>query len=152
MEWVSTKKGNIWILSDFNFLRLSWGSEHTATIRPGCRLLPVYKHFLSCLDDFGLVLVVSGPIRGVNIFDMFLAPNHTLVNITEILPGISDHDITFSNVSVKLKINQQKPETLYLKNLIGMVLNLSCMKNLQKFWLASKRVQLRKSGMLLKVH
>ena len=64
-------------MSDFNFPKLSWGSEHAATIRPG----PCIQTLPFLLDDFGLVLMESGPIRGVNILDLFLTSNHTLVNI-----------------------------------------------------------------------
>ena len=67
------------------------------TIRPGHSYPPIYKYFVSCLDDFGLVQMVSEPTRGDNIFDLFLTTNPTLVNSVEILPGLSDHDINFQS-------------------------------------------------------
>ncbi|MCG8046380.1 MAG: hypothetical protein JAY66_11960 [Candidatus Thiodiazotropha taylori] len=112
LELVSKKNGNIWILGDFNFPKLSWDSDHMPTMKPGCRLLSLYKDFLSCLDDFDLVQMVSKPTRGDNILDLFLTSNHTLVNSTEILPGISDHDIISATVSVKPKLNKQKPRSV----------------------------------------
>ena len=96
--------------------------------------------------------MVSEPARGDNILDLFLASNHTLLNTTEILLGICDHDITFSNVSV---LPKNKPTKNMISHYIKkktdwVVLNLSGRKNLQKCWLTSKRVHLRNSGMLLK--
>ena len=47
--------------------------------------------FMSLLDDFGLVQMVTEPTRCENAIDLFLTSNHTLVQKIEILPGITDH-------------------------------------------------------------
>ena len=111
---VLMKKGNMWILGDFNLPKLQWDSDHMPTIRPGHSYPSVYKDFVSCGDDFGLVQMVSKPTRGDNILDMFLITNPTLVNSVEILPGLSDHDISISIVSVKPKINRKKTRSVPL--------------------------------------
>lgn len=111
---MSILKGNLWILGDFNFPKLSWDSEHIPTIRSGCSYLSIYKDFISCLDDYSLVQMVSDPTRGDNTLDLFLTSNHTLVNKTEVKTGIADHDITISNVSVKPKMSRQKPRSVPL--------------------------------------
>ena len=109
LEMVSMRKGNIWVLGDFNFPKFSWDSEHVPTIKPGCRYPSIYNSFISCLDDYSLVQMVSKPTRGDNVLDLFLTSNHTLVNKVEILSGISDHEISISNVSIKPKMSRQKP-------------------------------------------
>ena len=38
--------------------------------------------------------MVSVPTRHENVLDLFLTTNHTLVQETEILPGIADHDMS----------------------------------------------------------
>ena len=77
LEMVSKRKGSIWILGEFNFLKFSWDSDHVPTIRPGCSYPTIYKDFISCLDDFGLVQMVSKPTRGDNVLDLFLTSNQT---------------------------------------------------------------------------
>ena len=56
--------------------------------------------------------MVSKPTRGDNVLDLFLTSNHTLVNKVEILSGISDHEISISNVSIKPKMSRQKPRSV----------------------------------------
>ena len=111
------RKGNIWVLGDFNFPKFSWDSEHVSTIKLGCRYPSIYNSFISCLDDYSLVQMVSKPTRGDNVLDMFLTSNHILVNKVEILSGISDHEISISNVSIKPKMGRQKPRSvsIYIK-------------------------------------
>ena len=59
LEKVRTRKGNTWVLGDFNFAEFSWDSEHVPTINPGCRYTSIYNSFISCLDDYSLVQMVS---------------------------------------------------------------------------------------------
>ena len=112
LEMVSMRKGSIWVLGDFNFPKFSWDSEHVPTLKPGCRYPTMYNNFISCLDDYGLVQMVSKPTRGDNILDLFLTSHHTLVNKVEILSGISDHEISISNINVKPKMSRQKPRSV----------------------------------------
>ena len=60
------RKGNIRGLGDFNFPKFSWDSEHVPTLKPGCSYTTIYNNFISCLDDHGLVQMVSEPTRGDN--------------------------------------------------------------------------------------
>ena len=107
LEKVSMRKNNIWVLGDFNFPKFSWDSEHFPTIKPGCKYPSIYNSFISCLDDYSLVQMVSKPTRGDNNLHLFLTSNHTLVNNVEILSGILDHEISISNISVKPKMSRQ---------------------------------------------
>ena len=49
-------------------------------IRPGCSYPPINKDFISCLDDFGLDQMISKPIRGDNVLDLFLTFNQILIS------------------------------------------------------------------------
>ena len=69
----------------------------------------IYKDFISCLDGFGLVQMVSKPTRGDNIPDLFLTSNQTLVNKVEILSGISEKDQDQDNLLVKRRNDNHSP-------------------------------------------
>ena len=127
------KKGNMWILGGFNFPKLQWDPDYVPIIRSGHSYPPIYKDFVSCLDDFGLVQMVIKPIRGDNILDLLLTTNPTLVNSVEILPGLSDHDISISKASVKPKISRQNPRSVPLGKLTGLVSNLLWRLKCRKF-------------------
>ena len=58
--------------------------------------------------------MVSTPTRGENVLDLFLTSNHTLVKNTDVLPGISDHDLVLSEVSTKPVETRQPPRSTYL--------------------------------------
>ena len=96
------------------FFQICYRSRHVPTTRPGCRYLSLYRDFQTCLDDFGLVQMVSKPTRGDIILDLFLTSNHTLLNTVQNLPGLSDHDIIIANVSVTPKMKRQKPRSVPL--------------------------------------
>ena len=58
--------------------------------------------------------MVLTPTRGENILDLFLTSNHTLVKNIDVLPGISDHNLVFSEVSTKPVETRQPPRSTYL--------------------------------------
>ena len=58
--------------------------------------------------------MVRKPTRKGNVLDLFLTSNRTLVNKVEILSGISDHEISISNVSIKPKMSRQKPRLILI--------------------------------------
>ena len=74
----------------------------------------IYEDFISLLDDFDLVQMVSEPTRSENVLDFFLTSNHTLVDEIKISPGIADHDIVVAKVNVKPKITKQIPRKVPL--------------------------------------
>ena len=56
--------------------------------------------------------MVTEPTRYENVLDLFLTNNSTLVNKVEIIPGFSDHDIVYTEVSIKPQILPQKPRVM----------------------------------------
>ena len=59
-------------------VKKSWSLIKTS-MKSGLGFPAIYKDFISLLDDFSLVQVVSEPTRGENVLDFFLTSNHTLV-------------------------------------------------------------------------
>ena len=114
IEMASQLKGDSWVLGDLNFPKLSWDNERIPTIKPGCRFPKLYDDFITLLDDCNLEQMVSTPTRGDNVLDLFLTSNHTLVKNIDVLPGISDHDLVFSEVSTKPVETRQPPRSTYL--------------------------------------
>ena len=101
LAMVSQQNGNIRGLGDMNFPKLSWDDDDVPIIKPVCSCPRLYEDFIEMLNDFNLSQVVWETTRGDNILDLFLTTNSTLVNSVYIYPGLSDHDIVKSEVSIK---------------------------------------------------
>ena len=52
--------------------------------------------------------MVTEPTRYENVLDLFLTNNSTLVNKVEIIPGFTDHNIVYTEVSIKPQIIASK--------------------------------------------
>ena len=111
---VSKTKGNVWILGDFNYPNFSWDAGHVPSIKPGCSYQNLYDDFMHMLDDFRLVQMVTEPTRHENVLDLFLTTHHTLLQKTEILPNIADHDIMVADVNVTPQAGRQKSRNVPL--------------------------------------
>ena len=114
LDMASQLKGTLWLLGDFNYPKFSWSHEHVPSMKSGQGFPTIYEDFISLLDDFDLVQMVSEPTRGENVLDFFLTSNHTLVDEIKISPGIADHDIVVAKVNVKPKITKQIPRKVPL--------------------------------------
>ena len=84
------------------------------SIKPGCSYPNLYDDFMTMLDDFSLVQMVTEPTRHENALDLFLTTNHILVQKTEMLPGIADHDTMVADVNVTPQVGRQKPRNVPL--------------------------------------
>ena len=51
------------------------------------------NHLIDIVQDHGLHQLVTSPTRGINILDLFLSNDPSMVINIEILPGISDHEV-----------------------------------------------------------
>ena len=78
------------------------------TMKSGSSLPTHYEDFVSLLDDFGIIQMVSESTKGENILDYFPPSNPTLVNNIEIHPGIADHDMALVNVNNFIKPHEGK--------------------------------------------
>ena len=120
-------KGTKLILGDFNLPKLSWDSEHTPSLKPGCSSSTVYEKFIDLLDDHDLTQMVSENTRYDKILDLILISNPTLVRNIQILPGISDYDVVSAIINARPTILKQKSENvLYTVKPTGLNLKTSC--------------------------
>ena len=81
---ISQENGNILVLEDMNFPKLSWDDDDVPIIKPGCSCPRLYEDFIEMLNDFNLSQVIIEAIRGDSILDIFLTTNSTLVNSVNI--------------------------------------------------------------------
>ena len=108
---------NVIIAGDFNFPGWIWNNNETENyIKTNTTNRPLHERFGELLHDFGLTQLVTKPTRGDNILDLILTNNPSIVNKTEILPGISDHDCCFAEFDINPKANRQKPRQIPLYN------------------------------------
>ena len=92
---------HIWLGGDFNLADIDWNLQAPKT---DANLTTCCRRLLSITQDFFLDQVVRFPTRTTedtsNILDLFFTNNKTLVNRVEPLPGISDHDTVFIEISL----------------------------------------------------
>ena len=73
------------------------------------------KILLEISNDYGLEQSVRGPTSINNTLDLFFTTNHTLVERSTIVPGISDHDgIPIIITSCKHRVIKQNPCKIYM--------------------------------------
>ncbi len=94
----------IWAAGDFNLPDVNWNMD---TIEGHRYPLAISENFINMANDLGLTQVVDFPTRESNTLDLFFTNRLTLVNRSEPLPGISDHEIVFIDSNVTAK--RQKP-------------------------------------------
>ena len=82
--------GHIFIGGDFNLPDWDW--EHNQ-MKNRPKEISNHKEFLNIHNDNGLTQLVTTPTRLENTLDLMITNNPTRVNRTEMLPGISDHEI-----------------------------------------------------------
>ena len=74
----------------------------------------IHTKFKDILDDNGLIQMVEEPTRGENTLDLILTNNPSTFTRIETIPGISDHDIVFSEIDITTKKKIQKPRSIPL--------------------------------------
>jgi len=97
-------RSTIWISGDTNIPDIDWtGSTVTGNSYPTqiSTLLTVLTY------DLGLEQVVNFPTRGQNTIDIFLTNRPSLISKCKPIPGISDHDIIFTETLTR--VPHQKP-------------------------------------------
>ena len=80
----------------------------TLNIKPSCPTPGQHNQFIDILADNGLTQIVEIPTRCDNVLDLIAVNNPTLVNRTEVLPGIADHDAVFAEIDINPKRYNQK--------------------------------------------
>ncbi|CAG2235098.1 unnamed protein product [Mytilus edulis] len=107
----TTKNAFIVVGGDFNLSGWNW---LTRTLKPESTCQKNHYKFGDILDDNGLVQLVDEPTRGPNTLDLVITNNPSRFTRTKIIPGLSDHDIVFSEIDTKPISRKQKPRKIPL--------------------------------------
>ena len=100
----STPGAAVWIGGDVNLPDIDWSNNSIVSHQYPIAL---NESFLQMLDIAGLEQIVDFPTRGDNTLDVILTNRPSLTNRCEGAPGLSDHDIVFTDIEVKAQ--RRKP-------------------------------------------
>ena len=110
LSLVNQEKGNIWVLGDLNYPKLTWDDDDVPIIKPGRSFPKLYEDFVDLMNENSLSQMEKEPTRGENILDLFWITNPTLVNSVTIIPELSDHEIVSCVVDTKPKQSKKRLE------------------------------------------
>jgi len=78
-------------------------------LKPKTQHVNIHHKFTNILDNHGLIQLVEEPTRGTNILDLIITNYPESFRRTEVMPGLSDHDIVYTAVNrIPAKIKQKK--------------------------------------------
>ena len=109
----SIRNASVIIGGDFNLPRWDWRST---TLKPNATYPSLHQQFLDIINNNGLAQIVEDSTRLDNTLDLILTNSPSKVLQTDTLPGISDHDIVYSEFDFKPVIHRQKPRSNPLYN------------------------------------
>ena len=87
------------------------------TLKPGSSTPSIHRDFVDLLHDYGMEQMVDEPTRGANTLDLICTNSPHLIPRTEILPGISDHDIVYCDIAIHPPKSKQVPRLVPLYKL-----------------------------------
>jgi hypothetical protein len=76
------------------------GIRKKTSLKPNTQYPGIHHLFTGILDDHGLCQIVEEPTRGSNVLDLIVTNYPSSFRRTEIIPGVSDHDIVFTEVNI----------------------------------------------------
>lgn len=66
------------------------------------------------INTYGFTQLVTEPTRLNNTLDLFLTNNPEKINCTKVLPGISDHQIPYTEISLRANRRRQAARTVFV--------------------------------------
>ena len=106
-------KSHFWLAGDFNLPSIDWETNSIKKTKQKKKKQKNYQYslsvnnlFLEMSQNLGLKQIVSEPTRGNNILDLFFTNNTELIDKTEIVSGVSDHEAVI--ISSRLPFRHQK--------------------------------------------
>ena len=111
LQLASKSNSNIWIGGDFNLPKMNWEEMCPS---PDCKHPTYYRNFINIINDHSLHQMVTSPTRDKHVLDLFFTNNPTLVNRSNVIPGLSDHDTVQITLNVTAKPIKQKPRKIFL--------------------------------------
>ena len=107
----SIKYAFLVIAGDFNLPGWDWKGN---TLKSNTQYPSIHHKFTEILDDNELTQIVEEPTRGTNILDLIATNHPSSFRRTEIIPGVSDHDIVYTKIDIVPTRQQQKPRQIPL--------------------------------------
>ena len=103
----------VWIGGDMNLPDINWEREEITSHQ--------YRHslsesYLQTLGDVGVEQIVNFPTRGDNTLDVIITNRPTLVRQCEPMPGLSDHDVVFMDMTARAYRNKPTRREIFLWN------------------------------------
>jgi hypothetical protein len=112
LERANTMKNAFIVVGgDFNLPGWNW---NTRTLKPDSTYQKNHYKYGDMLDDNGLVQLIEEPTRGPNTLDFVVTNNPSHFTRPQVIPGLSDHDIVFSEIDTKPLSRKQKPRQIPL--------------------------------------
>jgi hypothetical protein len=108
---VQNSTSDVFYGGDFNLPGWDW---ETRTLKEKCQYPDLHQRFGDILDDTALTQVVTEPTRGENTLDLMITNNPSIITKTQVIPGISDHDIPLLEVDLNPVKLKQKPRNIPL--------------------------------------
>jgi hypothetical protein len=96
-----------------NFPGWNWKEN---TLKPNSTAPNLHTDFMDVLNNNALTQLVEEPTRQQNTLDLILTNHHGKVIRTDTIPGISDHDIVYTEFDLRPVKLQQIPRTIPLYN------------------------------------
>jgi hypothetical protein len=134
----------ILIGGDFNLPGWDWENK---ILKSNTKYQKNHYNLTTTLEDTGLCQLIEKPTRNDNILDLMITNFPNQVPRTEILPGISDHDIVFLEFNIAPKKLKEKPRQapIYknanwdtikseIKTLYDHIVQLQTHLNANQFW------------------
>jgi hypothetical protein len=109
----SIRNASIIIGGDFNLPGWDWKST---TLKSNATYPNLHQQFLDIINKNGLAQIVEDSTRLENTLDLILTNSPSKVLQTDTLPGISDHDIVYSEFDFRPVIHRQIPRSIPLYN------------------------------------
>ena len=101
----------LWLGGDLNLPDIDWRSESVTGNRNASA---INAKFLETIHDCNLEQIVDYPTRLDATLDLFLTNRPTLINRSQPLPGISDHDIALIDSSLKPTRNKPASRRIHV--------------------------------------
>ena len=96
---------HIWIAGDINIPGFDWRNNF---LKPSCNYPELTRKSVDSLSDNNLTQLITEPTRGPSTLDVFITSNETLISNTQVIPGLSDHEIVYVKGDIKPIIHRQK--------------------------------------------
>ena len=109
LQRAAAKNPCLLIGGDLNLPGWNWINK---TLHSGTQHAQQHYYFSDILDDHGLTQLVQEPTRNKNTLDLLITNYPSKILRIDVTPGISDHDIVYTEMNMNSAINTQKPRKI----------------------------------------